>query len=236
MRIMKMMAFGPVLALALGLPLLAQEAVLAGKMGEITVAGVGRVALPPDLARVTLGVTTQADTAAAAMAANSTAMAEVLARLRGAGVAEADLQTSSLSLQPNWQGGDGKRPLTIVDYIARNQATATVRDLANLGAVLDAAVVDGANTLDGVEFGLSDPEPALQQARVMAVQDAVDKASTMLGAAGVKLGKIVLMNETGGNGEMVVMARMAADSAPVPIASGTVETMAQVSITFEIVQ
>ena len=148
----------------------------------ISVTGEGIVAAVPDLATVSLGVTMQGDTAAAAMAAGNRALQAVLERLKAAGIEDRDLQTSNLSLNPNWQSGDGTTAPVIVGYIASNILSVRVRDLDKLGAVLDAVVTDGANTLNGISFGLADPDPVLDQARTEAVADARGRAELLVGA------------------------------------------------------
>ena len=166
----------------------------------LTVTGEGRVAQAPDMASVSLGVTTEGKTAAEALAANSTALAAVMARLTQAGIAPGDLQTSGLSLNPNWQNDSSTGGSRISGYIASNMLTVRVRALDGLGNVLDAAVKDGANTLNGVNFGLADPSPVEAEARKRAVADAKARAAVLAEAAGVTLGPIVTITEGGGGG------------------------------------
>jgi uncharacterized protein YggE len=203
----------------------------------ITVTGEGIVAASPDLATVSLGVTTQGETAAAAMAASSAALQAVLERLTAAGIEERDLQTSNLSLNPNWQGGDGTTAPVIAGYVASNILSVRVRDLGKLGAVLDAVIADGANTLNGISFGLADPDPVLDAARAEAVADARGRAEVLVAAAGVTLGRILSITEGGGMMPMPApMFRMEAASDAVPVAGGEVGMSASVTITYEIVQ
>ena len=222
-----------ILALALlALPLapLAQAA-----EARIVVTGEGSVAAPPDLATISLGVTSEAATAADAMAQNSGSLARVLERLRAAGIEPRDIQTSGLSLNPNWEGEtQGERK--IGGYVASNQLTVRVRKLDGLGAVLDSAVSDGANTLNGVTFGLSDPEPALAEARRQAVAKAEAKARLLADAAGVTLGRVLEIGESGGYQPPMPVYRMDAAAAPVPMAAGEIETSAQVTLIYEITQ
>ena len=205
---------------------------------RITVTGEGRVEVPPDMATVSLGVTTEAATAAAAMAANSDELARVLERLRAAGPAERDLQTSSLSLNPNWHHGQGAESPRIIGYVASNQVTVRVRELARLGAVLDAAVKDGANTLNGVNFGLTDPAPLLAEARKRAVADARARAELLTEAAGVALGPVEAITEAGASGGVPPMYRGApiAMEASVPMAEGELSVSAAVTVIWQISQ
>jgi len=205
---------------------------------RITVTGEGRVEVPPDMATVSLGVTTEAATAAAAMAANSDELARVLERLRGAGIADRDLQTSSLSLNPNWHHGQGADTPRIIGYVASNQLTVRVRDLASLGGVLDAVVKDGANTLNGVSFGLTDPAPLLAEARRRAVADARARAELLVEAAGVGLGPVEAITEGGASGGFPPMYRGApiAMEAAVPMAEGELSISAAVTVVWQISQ
>ncbi len=202
----------------------------------ITVTGDGAVDAAPDLAVLSMGVTTNAETATEAMAQNTAALAVVLERLKATGIAERDVQTSNLSLNPNWTSYDGNVPPKITGYTAVNQVTVRIRALDSLGVVLDAAITDGANTVNGLGFSLSDPRPAMDKARVQAVADARAKATLLVEAAGAGLGRIVSITE-GGNAQPGPMFKMsmAADSA-VPVAAGEVSTTAQVTVVFEITQ
>ena len=122
--------------------------------------------------------------------------------------------------------------MAIKGYIAANTVSVRVRALDSLGGLLDAAVKDGANTLNGVEFGLQQPEPVMNEARKAAVADAKARAELIAGAAGVKLGAIKSITEGGAAPMPMPMMRMAADAAAgaVPVASGEVGTTAQVTI------
>lgn len=207
----------------------------------ITVTGEGRAEAAPDLATISLGVTTQGETAGAAMDANSAALAAVVARLKAAGVADRDVQTSNLSLNPNWQQNDGTQAPKIVGYVATNVLTVRVRALDTLGEVLDSAITDGANTLNGISFGLDDPEPAMDKARIEAVQAAKARAQLMVGAAGLKLGRVLSISEAGGYMPPMPMPmpmyRMEADMAKaVPVEGGEVGLTASVTMVFEIEQ
>lgn len=203
----------------------------------ITVTGEGVVTAAPDLATVSLGVTTQGDTAAAAMAANTEALTAVLARVKAAGVEDRDIQTSTLNLNPNWSNSDGSSMAVIQGYVATNLLSIRVRDMAKLGEVLDAAITDGANTLNGISFGLAEPDPAMDEARRSAVAKAKARAELLVTAAGASLGKIVSINEAGMSSPMPMFRMEAAMAdAPVPVQGGEVGVTANVTITWEIVQ
>jgi uncharacterized protein YggE len=221
-------------ALSSGGAALAEEALRA----TISVTGEGTVTAPPDLATVSLGVTTQGATAAEAMAANSASLAAVLERVKAAGVEARDIQTSTLNLTPNWANTDGSSAPTITGYVAMNVLQVRVRDMAKLGPVLDAAVADGANTLNGVSFGLQEPDPVMDKARKEAVASAKARAELLTGAAGVSLGRILSIAEGGGYAPPMPMYRMEAAmaDASVPVEGGEVGVTASVTITWEIAQ
>lgn len=202
----------------------------------ITVTGEGSAERAPDLATVQIGVTTVGETAAEALAANSAAMAAVTDRLKAAGVADRDLQTTGLSVNPNWTGYDSSSSAEgprISGYTASNILTVRVRALDTLGAVLDASVSDGANTLNGLTFGLADPKPAMDDARKAAVADALAKAELLATAAGVTLGPIVSITEGGAQLDPQPMFREAASAAP-PVAGGEVGYGATVTVVWQL--
>lgn len=204
----------------------------------ITVTGEGVVTAAPDIATVSLGVTSQGATAAEAMDANTAALTAVLERVKAAGVEGRDIQTSTLNLNPNWSNSDGSSMPVIQGYVATNVLQIRVRDLAKLGGVLDAAITDGANTLNGISFGLAEPDPAMDEARKAAVAKARARAELLTGAAGVSLGRIVTISEGGGYAPPMPMYRMEAAmaDAPVPVEGGEVGVTATVTITWEIAQ
>ena len=225
----------PVLATALmlGLPALAETV-----PATISVTGEGKVEIAPDMATLNLGVTTEADSAAAALKANSDGIAGALSRLKAAGIEDRDIQTSGLTLNPRYDySSDGTDP-KITGYIAANMVTVRVRDLGVLGQTLDAVVTDGANTLGGLGFGLQNPDDTMDEARRRAVADAARKAALYAEAAGVKLGRIVSVSDQGNYGGpqpmMMAEARFAKDAGSVPVASGELTIAATVSVVYEI--
>jgi hypothetical protein len=221
-------------SLALPLPALADDAL----PPMITVTGTGTVEAVPDIATLSIGVTTQGESAAEALSANSAALDAVMARLTAAGVAAPDMQTSNLSLNPNWTGYDSSSITgpTIAGYVASNILTIRLRQLDGLGAVLDAAVADGANTLNGLTFGLADPKPVLDEARKEAVADARARAELLATAAGVTLGRVISISEGVAPSDPAPMFRAEASAAPVPVAGGEVGLSASVTIFYQIVE
>ncbi len=203
---------------------------------QISVHGEGVVRAEPDMAIINLGVMRDARTAAAAMDAASAAMAQVLEVVAAAGVAPADVQTSSVNLSPRWDHSkDG--PPHVAGYIASNDLTLRVRSLDNLPVVLDAVVGTGANTMNGLSLTVAEPGSLEDEALVRAMQDARAKAELLAGAASVTLGPVVSILEGGGPAAPVPMLRGAAmeQSMAVPIARGEVDYRASVAVVFELV-
>jgi uncharacterized protein YggE len=169
------------------------------------------------------------------MAANSVQLGAVLEQLRAAGIEERDLQTSGLSLNPNWQQPQGEVTPRIVGYLAMNQLTVRVRDLDALGGVLDRTIQDGANTFNGLTFGLADPVPALNEARKLAVADAMARAKLLTDAAGLVLGPVVAITEGGASIPMPMFRMADAEFArAVPVAAGEISTSASVTMVSEL--
>jgi uncharacterized protein YggE len=228
MRVFQALALSTALALPLAAPALAEA--------QITVIGEASIAATPDMATVSLGVTTEGATAAEAMAANSKALAAVIERLKSAGIAENDLQTSNLSLSPNWVGYDSGQTPTISNYMAMNMLNVRVRDLSALGGVLDASIADGANTLNGITFELAAPRPVQDEARKAAVADAAAKAALYAEAAGVKLGKVMSISEQQNYNGPVPVFMDAKAASPVPVATGQIAMQTSVTMTYEIAE
>lgn len=225
-------------AVALAMPLAIPAPVLAQDQagGTITVTGSASVTVVPDLATLTLGVTTMGATASEALSANSAAVQAVMDRLAAAGIEPRDIQTSNLSLNPNYSSYDSTQMPQIQNYTASNQVTVTIRKLDQTGAVLDAAVRDGANTLNGLSFGLADPRPSEDAARKAAVADARARADLLTVAAGVRLGAILSISEGTPAPEPQPMYRMDMAAAPVPVSGGTLDISASVTVVWSLAQ
>lgn len=155
---------------------------------RISVTGEGEASARPDMAVLTLGVTREAPTAREALDANSDAMAAVIAAMKAEGVEERDLQTSNFSISPVYVYPRPDQPdqkPKITGYQVNNTLSVRLRDIAKVGAVLDKAVTLGVNQGGGISFTNDDPSATLTEARKRAVQDAIDKATTLAEAAGV---------------------------------------------------
>jgi hypothetical protein len=207
---------------------------MAEGVGTLTVTGVATVNAAPDQAILSLGVTTTGPTAAAAMAANNESASAVMARLIAAKVADRDMQTTGLSLNPNWVMNAAGTAQEIQGYVANAVLTVRIAVLDTAGSVLDAAIADGANTLNGLTFGLSDPRPVEDEARKAAVADALARAKVLAAAAGATLGPILSITEgMGGQQPMPMLYKAAADST-VPLAAGEVGVTAEVTIVWQL--
>jgi uncharacterized protein YggE len=203
---------------------------------KMTVSGIGEVAAAPDMATISLGVTTEGMEAAEAMRRNSEAMTAVLAAVAAAGVAERDVQTSALSVSPRWEPPRPNETAPRVSgFVATNIVTVRVRDLDALGGVLDAVLGEGANTLNGLSFGVADDTALRDAARQAAVADAARKARVLAEAAGVTLGPVTEIVEGGGFGGPFPSARMdMAMAEAVPVAPGELSLQATVTMTWTI--
>ena len=193
-----------------------QEAPAAPMLHEGTLLDIvaeGQTTRVPDLATIRAGVVTQGSTAAEAMRANATRMDRVMAALRSAGVAERDIRTATVSLQPQYRYAENEPP-TITGYQANNSVTIRFRDVARSGTILDALVREGANQIDGPQLSLADPAAALDEARKDAVQAARSRAQLYAEAAGLRVVRILSIREQGSNAPAPPpMARMRAASA-----------------------
>ena len=157
----------------------------------------GEVDRAPDLATVTAGVVTQSSSAADAMAQNAKRMAAAITALHRAGIADKDIRTASLSLQPQYRTADDQPP-AVTGYQASNQLTIRFHDIARTGAILDALVGQGINQIGGPDFSLEHPEAALDEARIEAMQHARARADVYAKAAGLSVKRIVAIAEAGG--------------------------------------
>ncbi len=196
----------------------------------ITVTGAGVVKASPDQAQFSFGVETQAETSAAALTANSAAVQKVIDAVKKAGIPAADIQTQQVSVSPRYDDKGQK----IIGYTASNSVNVTIRDLAKVGQVVDAAVAAGANNVYGPTLTIAKQDALYAQALRKAYSDAKAKAQTIAGAAGVSVGRVVNIVE--GSGFTPLPAAGAADtgSAEVPIEPGLQEIQATLTVTFAI--
>jgi uncharacterized protein YggE len=203
----------------------------------VTVAGTGRAGRAADIAEATFVVEALRPTAAEARVSAAGTAAAVLQALRGAGVSDADLHTAALDVSPTWEH-DGTR-MVRTGFTVTNRIAATVRDLDEVGRVLDAGLGAGATGLDGVSFRLADEAGAGEEARRAAVADARRRATTIAEALGARLGRLVAVAEGSPAGPIPLrdakLAFAAAADAPTPVLPGAVEVVVAVTAEWELV-
>ncbi|MGH6949474.1 MAG: SIMPL domain-containing protein [Vitreimonas sp.] len=214
----------------------AQEAPRVSVEGTLlSVSAEGKSEARPDMATINLGVTTEGQTAQAALAENARRMSALMQALRRAGIAERDIQTSNVSVHPQQQYRENQPPL-ITGYQANNTVTARIRRIDNTGRTIDAAVGAGGNAIHGVSFSHADPDAQLDIARRNAIAEARRRAELYANALGMRVHRIVAVQEGGGYAPPipVAMERMAAQDASTPVSPGEIETRVNVSVTFEL--
>jgi uncharacterized protein YggE len=198
----------------------------------MTVTGEGTVAAVPDSAVIRLGVSSQGKTARAASDANAKEMTVVLAAIKESGVADRDIQTTSLSLQPQYDPNKTGAP-RLIGFQATNRVTIKIRDIDQLPAVLDRAIAAGANEMSGIEFVVSEQAKLLDKARIEAIADARRKAELYASAAGMKVGRVMAISEEGPAQAPRAYQTMRAGAAT-PIAPGEQMLRAVVTVSYEL--
>jgi uncharacterized protein YggE len=199
----------------------------------ISVTGEATVSVPPDLAQIDGGVTTEAKTAREASDANNAAMGKVLLALKGAGIDEKDFQTSRLSLQPQ-TAPNRTGPSAIIGYRASNRVTLRLRDVTKVASVIDTLVAAGANDIGGINFMVSQASKLLDEAREQAIADARRKAEIYAKAAGVTLGAPISISEAGAPGPILYRRMAAGLAASTPVAQGEETLAVTVSVSWAI--
>jgi uncharacterized protein YggE len=203
---------------------------------RITVTGSGQVSVDHDMATVHVSVVADGKTAAEALSRNSDQMSAVFVRLDELGIEAGDRQTSGLSLYPirNQSSIQKQNTPEIVGFSARNSLSLRLRDLDAVGEVLDGLVTQGINGIDSLQFGVDDPKPVLDEARRLAVKDALGKAALFAQAAGVKAGAVTQISEQGTRGTPQPMHMAEASLRAVPVAAGEVGFSATVTLVIEL--
>jgi uncharacterized protein YggE len=200
----------------------------------ITVSATGYAYAEPDQATVSAGVTAEAATAEAALAANSELMQKVVEGLKQAGVAAKDIQTSNFNLEPRYTIPKDNTPAVIDGYRVSNQVSVLVRDLKGLGGLLDKLVSLGANQVNGLSFEVSKAETLKDDARKEAVANARRRAELLAAAAGAQVGEVVTISEETSFGGPRPMGMRAAKADAVPIEAGTETLEARVTVTWKL--
>ena len=197
----------------------------------VTVTGEASLSVAPDAAVIRIGVTSVGKTAKAASEINTKEMTAVLAAIKASGIAERDIQTSRLSLQPQYDPNKAGTA-RLLGFQVTNQLTVTIRDIGKLPELLDSAVGAGANEMSGIEFIVSKQSNLLDQARGEAIADARRKAELYAKAAGAKIGPVLAITEEGASPPHPVMKALRAGA--VPIAPGEQTLRASVTVSYEL--
>lgn len=203
----------------------------------LTVSAEGAVEVAPDMATISLGVVTEAQTATQSLAENATRMSALTQALRRAGVAERDIQTSNMRVAPQYAYPAGQAP-RLTGYQAQNNVRVRVPILANVGRVIDAAVSAGGNTVSGVSFGYQDPNAQIDAARRDAADAARRRAELYASSFGMRVVRIISIGESGArspvNYEIVVTASRAGGGEQTPISPGEIRTSVSLNVTYEL--
>jgi uncharacterized protein YggE len=204
---------------------------------RLDVSATGEVSRVPDIAVVSAGVVTRADSASGAIQENAQRMERVRAALRRAGIAERDIQTSNISLNPEYRYAENRAP-QLVGYTASNQVSVRFRDIRNTGRILDALVAEGANQINGPTLTIDRPEAALDEARTRAVAAGRARADLYARALGMRVVRLLSVSETGGYSApppmpMMMEARGAA-AADTKIDPGEQRLQVTIAMSFEL--
>jgi uncharacterized protein YggE len=206
----------------------------------LTVAGQGMVNAAPDAVIINTGVVSSAKTAREALGANSQTMTALFATLKKLGVADRSIRTANLNLSPQYApapSGSMAFPFDrpVIGYRVTNMVNVTLDEPARAGAVLDALVAAGANQAGGLSYIFKNDQSLLSQARTEAVKNAFDRAKTYAAAAGVSLGPIHSISDTGNILPGLFAPAFAAPAlAPPPIGVGEQSLRANVTVSWEI--
>jgi len=191
----------------------------------------GIVTTVPDEAQFTFGVSTTAPSAKAALSGNAARMNRLIAALKAAGIAPADIQTAEISLSPNTNENGSK----VLSFTASNSVTVKTKQISNAGSIVDAAVGAGANLVSGPSLGPSDQAALQRSALQKAVADARGRALAIAQAAQVRLGRVMTVNETSSSPiQFSPTPKAAASAAPTPVEPGSVQVEEDVTVTFSI--
>lgn len=225
-------------AVTLPAPAAAQQATITQTIAgtRLDVSANGEVTRVPDLAIISAGVVTRATTARSALQQAANKMARVRAALTRAGVADRDIQTSNINLNPDY-AYENNRPPRLTGYNASNQVTVKFRDIANAGEILDALVAEGANSINGPTLTIDKPQAALDEARTRAIAAGRARAELYARSLGMRVVRVVAVSESGGSYPVpppMVMMRAEAAQADTKIDPGEQTLQVNVAMTFEL--
>jgi uncharacterized protein YggE len=203
----------------------------------LSVIGEGKVAVAPDIAVLTMGIIIQNPSVSAAWDEDNAKAQAVIAALEAGGVKAEDIR-SDFSLTQQQRYDSNSVPVGDITYIVNHTLTVTARDLTKVGALLGAAQAAGVNSVSGVTFSLEDPTNAVGQARALAVANAKERAEELAKGLGVKVGKVLTVNEYGASVPMPMdksaLLGMGGGGSSVPIQAGTWQVSMTINVVFEI--
>ena len=204
---------------------------------KLDVSATGKVTRVPDVAIISAGVVTRSASAVAALQQNANRMERVRAALKRAGIEDRDIQTSNISLNPEYRY-DRDRPPQLTGYTASNQVSVRFRDIRNSGKILDALVAEGANQINGPTLTIDKPEAALDEARTKALTVGRARADLYARSLGMRVVRLLSVSETGGYAvpqPMPVMMRAeAASAADTKIDPGEQELQVTLAMSYEL--
>jgi len=205
--------------------------------GRVVVIGEGSVNVTPDYALITSGVTTEAKTVKGGTDANSKVMAAINTALLQRGIEQKDIQTSRFSIRPVYAPHDARTEPKLLGYNVSNQVSVKIRNIGDLGEILDQLVTAGATDVGNIAFLVSDASKAADQAREAAMADARRKAEVFAHASGIQLGRVEWITEDSGVVAPVqtrAQGASAAMAATVPISAGEDTLRVRVTVGFGI--
>ncbi len=202
---------------------------------RLDVSATGEVSRVPDVAVISAGVVTRSASATGAITENAARMERVRAALKRAGIADRDIQTSNISLNPEYRYQENMPP-QLTGYTASNQVNVRFRDIRNTGRILDALVAEGANQINGPSLTIDKPEAALDEARVKAVAAGRARAELYARALGMRVVRLLSVSEGGGYSvpPPMPMMRAQADSAATKIDPGEQQLQVTLAMSFEL--
>jgi uncharacterized protein len=201
---------------------------------HVSVSATGDVAAEPDMAYISTGVIVEADTAKDGLARNSMVMAKLVDGLKSLGIAPKDIQTTSVNVQPRYVQAKDGHPTTFSGYRVVNQVRVTVREIKQLGEMLDAAVTLGANQVNNIAFDVSNAETLKDEARKQAMVNARRRAELYATAAGAQLGNVLNISEDVNAGPRPMSMARSAVAGAVPIEAGTRTLTVTVHVTYSL--
>jgi|KBSSwiStaDraftv2_1062776.scaffolds.fasta_scaffold62349_5 uncharacterized protein YggE len=207
---------------------------IAGTRLEIN--AVGEATRVPDIAIVNAGVVTRSATATAALEQNAAQMERVRVALKRAGIDDRDIQTSNISLNPEYRYADNQPP-QLVGYTASNQVNVRFRDIRNTGKILDALVAQGANQINGPNLTIDKPDEALDEARTKALATGRARAELYARSLGMRVVRLLSVSESGGYAvppPMPVMMEARANAAYTKIDPGEQKLQVNLAMAFEL--